>query len=272
MTDGPAEDDLVYLTGDELTAVARGLGAPAFPGVLGASYAAAPVELHDALDRQLLDALCARGLLSAGDGGSLRPAGAFGRVVDALVRHRSYVAVDQTRPATAPGLRLACAVIVGERGLVRHWPAGPYHGFEPDPSEVALSEVDGGRPGGAGAGTRLADVLHRLISRSPGAGRPGRRPVRGVRPEVGTTIENIVPAPAGGWLRATVLERTDDAGAGVRVAGHLGVLDGGPGELWLVTAADDGDTGPVLRADPAAERDVDAAVREFAAHLPLPGR
>jgi hypothetical protein len=239
----------VRLTGDELTALARGLGAPFFPGVTRSLYDDLDPDVHARLDGGFLATLMARGLLEP-DGDHLWPAEPLGALMAAFASHRTYVVIEQTGSAVEPSVR---ALAAGDDGTVHHRIGEPVHVLELDAAPL---------------GTALAD----LVGRSPGAGRPGRHRYRGQR----STIVDVVPVAAGGWRRTTAMVRSD-MGRHVRVDGFLAVLDGGPGELWLVTddEADartdiDTDAGPdtadpSVVARPADADDVDAALAAFAA-------
>jgi len=229
------------LTSDELTALARGLGAPLFPGVTRSVYDHVGPEVHPLLDDGFLASLTARGLLEP-DGDHLWPAEPLGALIAAYASHRTYVVIEQTGTAVEPSVR---ALATGGEGTVRHWIREPVHVLELDPAPL---------------GTALAEV----VGRSPGPGRPGRHRCRGPR----SAIVDLVPAAAGPWRRTTAMTRRD-MGPHVRVDGFLGVLDGGPGELWLVTE-DDADVGhetvdPTVVARPADADEVDAALTAFAA-------
>jgi hypothetical protein len=229
------------LTGDELTALARGLGAPLFPGVTGSVYDHVDPQVHPLLDGGFLASLIARGLLEP-DGDHLWPAEPLGALIAAYASHRTYVVVEQTGSAVEPSVR---ALAAGGDSTVRHWISEPVHVLELDAAPLA---------------TALAEV----VKRSPGPGRPGRHHRRGPR----SAIVDIVPAPAGRWRRTTAMARSDMT-RHVRVDGFLGVLDGGPGELWLVTEDDadvePGTVEPPVVARPADANEVDAALTAFAA-------
>ncbi|KLL11327.1 hypothetical protein [Protofrankia coriariae] len=240
----------VRLTGDELTAIARCLGARRFPHVPYSGYNEIDEELHPLLDDELLAGLAARGLVDVHADGELRLAGPLASVVGAVAAGRVHIAVEQIRPAGDPGTTRACALVAGDRGLVRHWSDGPLHDLEHDPDTHALD-------------VRLRVTLSDLVNPSPGTGRPGRRRLRATE----RRLADALPAPADGWRRVTVLARTDDAGDDARVDGLLAVFDGGPGELWLGHCEDadaaDGNAALTMVADPVSAAGVDAAIREF---------
>jgi len=229
------------LTGEELTALARGLGAPLFPGVTRSVYDDVGPEMHPLLDGGFISSLVARGLLEP-DGDHLWPAEPLGALIAAYASHRTYVVIEQTGTAVEPSV---CALAAGGDATVRHRIGDPVHVLELDPAPL---------------GALLADV----VGRSAGPGRPGRQRRRGTR----SSIVDLVPAVAGGWRRTTAMVRTD-MGRHVRVDGFLGVLDGGPGQLWLVTeddaeAAYEADD-PTVVARPVDAAEVDVALTAFAA-------
>ncbi|MGH3739021.1 MAG: hypothetical protein ACRDT6_26000 [Micromonosporaceae bacterium] len=231
------------LTGEELVALARCFGAPRFPGVLATLYDIAGEQLHPALDRRFLATLLARGLLVLDTAGQLWPAEPLAAMMSAAVLSPVYVAVER-RDAAGESL---CSLLAGERGLL-HNRVGPLlHRLElvPDPDP----------------GVRLATELRQLVDCSPGDGRPGRRRYTGRRSALG----RVVPAPAGGWRRVSVLVRTDDVGDQAHAEGFLAVFDGGPGEVWLATE-DDTDPDREVGAVPASAAQVAAALEELAAY------
>lgn len=244
------------LTGEELTAIARGCGAPSFPAVSGTLYDDLDPDYHDRLDQRLLAQLLARGLIEVhGDGEPALVSGLEG-VIAAVLTHRVHIAIDQLSPTPASGELRTCAVMAGDSGAVRHQVAEPLH-------RLALESGD------AGLEARVRSIVSGAIDRAPGAGRPGRHTQWRGR----TGFADLVPAPLSGWRRATALMRTDVVTSEVRVDGFLGVLDGGPGQLWLVTEADHGGSGEppdelLMIAEPASAADVDAAIESFATIRP----
>lgn len=250
VTPGPVAtgtDPALLLTADQLTAVAHSVGAPGFPGVTDSVYDKVDPHLHLELDGRFLATLAARGLLVPDIEEHLRPAGPLSAIVDAAILNQTYVTVWA-------GLE-RCALVAGHRGLLTHRIAEPLHQLHLDPDPVDL-------------GTRLAGAIGTLVAMSPGDGQLGRRRHRGQW----SRLPELVPAPDGGWRRITVLTRADEAGPGVRMAGFLAVLDGGAGELWLVSEVDGepgGDDREVV-AEPASDADVTAALRQFAA-IPASG-
>lgn len=241
---------MIWLTGDELMALAHCLGLPRFPGVVDSMYDATDEELWPRLDGSFLSVLVAHGLVGFDDDGDPWPNAELGAVLDAVCAHQTYIAVEQL------GWGLTGAVTAGPAGIVRHTISGALHGFELDPGDTDLHD-------------RLGAVLAGQVDRSPGEDLPGRRRYWGRRSD----LAGLVPSPDGGWRRATVLARVDQTGDAAYVEGFLGVFDGGPGELWLVTDYDDGDVADRrVVAEPAIAGDVDEALRVFTASIQVGAR
>jgi hypothetical protein len=231
------------MTGDELTAVAHGLGASLFPGVPAGCYDAIGADSHELLDHAFGASLLARGLLTVDDEQGLWPSDELAALLAVVTTHRVRVTVEQFTPEST----VVWQLMTGPGGTMRHLVGDPVHAFE-----VAAEGV-------------LADVLGELVGRSPGSGQPGRHQRWGPL----STFDDIMVPPEGGWQRSTLMVRTDETGDGARVEGLLGVFDGGPGRLWLVR---EHDTGPdeelVVIAEPASADEVDQAVGAFAAVVP----
>ncbi|MEO3862843.1 hypothetical protein [Acrocarpospora sp. B8E8] len=230
--------DVISLTGDELTAIAHGLGAGSFPGVGASCYDAVGPELHSVLDHGFLMSLVARGLLAPDEDGVLQPSEELAVLIGAVGDHRAHLSVEQT----ISGSVLRWEVMTSDAGVVRHLVDDPIHLFALDP-----------------AGTDLAVVLADLVDRSEGCGESGRRR-RCASKAAG--LDDVVQAPEGGWRRVTRLARADVKG-GARVDGSLAILDGGPGQIWLVHEDDADD---VLVATPVSDSEVDAALKAMAVH------
>jgi hypothetical protein len=234
---------VLRLTGDELTAIAHGVGAARFPGVPGTCYDAIGADSHELLDDAFLASLVARGVLAVDEEQGLWPTDDLAALLAVVTTHRARVAVEQFTPEST----VVCQLMAGPGGIARHWMGDPVHDFE-----VASEGV-------------LADALGELVRRSPGSGQPGRRQRWGPL----STFDDIMVASEGGWRRSSLMVRTDETGDGERVEGFLGVFDGGPGQLWLVR---EHDTGPgeelVVVAEPASADEVDQAVGAFAAVVP----
>ncbi|MER5643741.1 hypothetical protein [Streptosporangium sp. NPDC002524] len=234
------ETDVIPLTGDELTAIAYGLGAEAFPGARSSCFDAADPELRPMLAHGFLMSLVARGLLTPDPDGVLQPSDELAVLIGAVASHRVHLSVEQRMPATHPGSILRWEIMTAEAGTVRHLVDDPIHFFAIDPAD--------GDP---------ASVVADLVDRSAGPGAPGRTRRRADR----SRLDEIVPAPDGGWRRVTRLTRGGTDGR-ARIDGFLGILDGGPGQLWLVH---DDTVDETLVAVPVSADEVDAALRAAAA-------
>lgn len=254
--------NVVRLTGDELTAIARGLGATLFPGVRASCFDALAPEQHPPLVDSFLLSLVARDLLAPDADGVLWPADDLATLISVVVDHRVHLSVEQTLPATQPELLLRWEVMAGPAGLVRHLVDDPIHHFEIEPADgdPAGDNVTDGDLADDNLAARAEATVAGLVDAPAGPGEPGRRQRFGRR----SRLADVVPAPEGGWRRVTLLSRAD-AERDIRVEGFLGVLDGGPGQLWLVhddTGSDDAET---VVAVPASSSDVDAALRALVA-------
>lgn len=252
---------VIRLTSDELTAIAHNLGATLFPGVAASCFDAVAPEQHAALADAFLLSLVARDLLAPDEEGVLWPAEELAALIGVVADHRVRLTVEQTMPATHPDTVLRWEVMVGVAGVIRHLVDNPIHHFEVEPAESEPAESDAAaRLGAADLAARAEAALTDLVDRPDGAGEPARRQRWGQR----SRLADVVPAPEGGWRRVTLLTRAD-GDERARIDGFLGVLDGGPGRLWLVhddTGSED--TGTVV-AVPASGSDVDAALRALVA-------
>lgn len=228
--------DVISLTGDELTAIAHGLGVDAFPGVRSSCFDAAGPELRTTLAHGFLMSLVARGLLAPDADGVLHPSDELAVLIGTVASHRVHLSVEQRMPETHPGSTLRWEIMTARAGVVRHLVDDPIHLFAIDP-----------------AGTDPASVVADLVDHSAGPGAPGRERRHGRR----SRLDEIVPAPGGGWRRVTRLTRADADGR-VRIDGFLEILDGGPGHLWLVH---DDTVDETLVAVPVSASEVDAALR-----------
>lgn len=249
----------VCLTGDELTVLARRLGAARFPGVRDSAYDVLDEGLHQVLDERFLGCLWARELLEVRQDGTqdglLWPGEPLASLVEAVASHEMYVAVeellpDESNPGPGSGLRTLTqtnAFMIGAGAVVLHRIAEPLHLLE------------------LAADVSVESELAKLLDPSPGAGRPGRRCHRGRKSGLATIVADA-PSP-----RVTVLTRSDHRDD-ARAHGFLAIIDSGPGELWLVVEDDRYDD---LRADPAqlldcavvahpaSDADITAAIRCF---------
>ncbi|BCL14455.1 hypothetical protein [Micromonospora sagamiensis] len=239
--------NIVRLTSDELTAIAHGLGATLFPGVRASCFDAVAPEQHPLLADGFLMSLVARGLLAPDADGVLWPADELAALVATVANHRVHLTVEQTMPATHPDTVLRWEVMAGGAGVVRHLVDDPIHHFEIDPADGDLA-------------ARAEATVAELVDRSAGVGTPGRRQRWGRR----SRLADVVPAPGEGWRRVTLLARADGDERS-RVEGLLGVLDGGPGQLWLVHDETGSDDDEAVVAVPASSAEVDAALRALVA-------
>ncbi|MGH3663451.1 MAG: hypothetical protein ACRDTQ_16540 [Micromonosporaceae bacterium] len=234
----------VRLTGDELTAIGRSLDAPGFPGVAGSLYDIVAPELRQVLDGRFIATLAARGLVMLDADGEPRPAPRLAAVIEAAALNSTYVTVWEADQQTY-------GFVAGERGILAHTIAEPLHELRLDPDPTDLTE-------------RLAAVLGEVLGISPDEPAPGspmRSPVRGLW----SRLPELIHPPHEVWLQVSVLIRVDEVGSGVRAEGFLAVLDGGAGELWLVTEDEWGErrTDRNVIAVPASHDDVTAAIRTF---------
>jgi hypothetical protein len=237
---------VLRLTSEELTAIARGLGAAQFPVVPVTRYDAVAAELHPLLDEAFLASLTARGLLLPDEDEDLVPSGELANLLAVVTPHRVRVAVEQV---TATGELVTCELLAADRGIVRHWVGDPIHVFE-------FGSTD------TGTGPAIAAALAAIVQPSPGDAQPGRRRRRGRLSE----LADLMTAPRGGWHRSTMMARTDNPSKGALVEAFLGVLDGGPGDLWLVRH-EDTETGeePEVFVEPASAAEVEVAIRALPA-------
>lgn len=240
------------LTGDELTAIARGFGAPRFPGVGPTLYDGAAPELHPLIDERLLASLVARGALAPDGDGELLPVAPFDAVLAAVLTHRTYVAVEQLAPPVEPGEFVTRAFLAGDHGVVRHTAAEPFHSLERESDDLAEALT-----------TLVAPpaVPESPVSGAAAAG-TARRRYRGRR----SGLAELIPPPERGWRRATVLTRTDNAGDRVRVEAFLAVFDAGSDGLWLVGEDEYAEPAPdrPLLAERVAADGVPTAIKAFA--------
>ena len=246
----------IRLTSDELTAIAHRLGTTLFPGVRANCFDAVDPELHPLLDNSFLMSLVARDLLAPDADGMLWPAEELATLIGAVASHQVHLTVEQTMPATHPEMALRWEVMAGAAGVVQHLVDDPIHHFEVAPASSKTAEH------AAELAQHTEAAVTEIVHRSPGAGAPGRRQRWGPK----SRLAEIVPAPEGGWRRSTLLTRAD-ADERARVEGFLRVLDGGPGQLWLVHD-DTGTDDDTVVAAPASSSDVDAALRAFVAAAP----
>lgn len=253
---------IIRLTSDELNAIARGLGAPLFPGVRASCFDALAPEQHPPLVDSFLLSLVARDLLTPDPDGVLWPVAELAALISVVADHQVHLSVEQTLPATQPGMVLRWEVLAGPAGVVRHLVDDPIHHFEidlagDDPVDDGLA---GNRPSGGALAARAVAAVAALVDVSAGVGAPGRRQRFGRR----SHLAEVVPAPEGGWQRVTLLSRAD-AEQDTCLEGFLGVLDGGPGQLWLVHDDIGGDDAEAVVAVPASSSDVDAALNALVA-------
>ncbi|MBO0869077.1 MAG: hypothetical protein J2P15_10970 [Micromonosporaceae bacterium] len=257
---GPTWPRVTRLTGDELTALARALGAAAFPGVPDSSYDAVDSELHPVLDKAFLASLAARGLLVPDPGGDFEPTGDLAELLRVAGDHRVRVTVEQVVPAGEVATLVGCELMGGAAGVLRHWIGDPVHALEL-----------------CGPGTTLGDALAEIVAPSRETGRPGSSTGQArtgqARRRRGRLAElvDLLPQWPAGRLRSTMMMRNDYAPDGVRMMGLLGVFDGGPGDLWLVHPCDEGlDGAPEdleVFVEPVPAAAVDDALREFSAEF-----
>lgn len=235
------------LTADELTAIARGIGAPRFPGVGPTLYDELAPELHTLLDERLHASLVARGALAPDGDGELLPLPPFDAVLTAVLTHRTYVAVEQLAPAVGAGEFVTRAFLAGEHGVVRHTAAEPFHSLQltPGPLSAALTEP------------LVPNTAEVIVTESQ-----RRRRYRGRL----SGLAELIPAPERGWRRAVGLTRTDVAEDRVRVEAFLALFDGGPDGLWLVGEDDLAElaTDRAVVAERVTAADVPPAIEAFA--------
>lgn len=213
------------LTGDELTAIARRLGARRFPGVGSSVYDEVPAAHHGVLTKSLLASIAARGLVAEQDGRLIASPHVAMLLGPSL---RSGISYSITR-VTEDGHQSTTALGAVDTTVVWHRADGPFHRFD-----VVRTDGD--------IGAALLDV----VDPSPAATEPepaphlaGARRFRRRRSQLrqATTRPELVPPAFGEALdhwRATTTVTQVGAPSGAVAFSWLAVVDAGPGRLWSV--------------------------------------
>lgn len=223
----------VLLTGDLLDAIARRLGARRFPGVGSSLYDAVPAEHHADLTERLVAALVTRGDFADRAGG-LVTTPEVAALLAPVIRGGPYYKIDRT---STDGHQVT-ALAEADGAVVWHRAEGAYHRFD-------LLRTDGD----------LAAALYALLDPSPGQPAPDARPFDRRRSRLTAAGEQprLVPAQfaqiAETWRATTTVSQVGTPYAGTVALSWLSVIDGGPGQVWLVEPAPDTPEDGILDSD-----------------------